>query len=391
VRNWITVNLPWSVNSWAALVAAGLATTASAQPEQWLEYHTSREAKAYRWLEVTTNAPAGVALPKLNASPLFARWATPMDSAGGRWLCLDRTRKSGICDRLFIDSNGNGRLDDDPPANTAERTDSTAQFDAVRVRFKGEDGPIAYHLGFRFYKYSSGEERVLVESAGWYEGMIKIGDKKRRIELIDGNVNGAFNDQSMTPADCDRVVLDDDTAGQRYLGRMLEVDGQLFRLEVARDGAFVKVQKAEGIVFGQVRMSETITEFAAVGPNGHFVRKPVKGEFTLPVGQYRINRWEIGRKDDKGATCTLTGSGFNETANFSVAADQPAKVDIGEPVRGLLQTSEAAGEVTFNLRFQGRTGESIQMLRGGERPRGPRLTLASRDGAYRWTNSFEFG
>lgn len=389
--NWFTVNFPRSVVAWAALVAVGLATTASAQQEQWLEYHTSQEAKAYRWLEITTNAPAGVALPKLNASPLFARWTTPMDPAGGRWLCLDRVRKSGIYDRLFIDSNGNGRLDDDPPVDTQQRTENTAEFNAVRVLFKGEDGPIAYHLGFRFYKYSGEDKRLLAQSAGWYEGRVKIGDKQRRIELIDGNVNGVFSDQSMNPADCDRVVVDGDKAGQRYLGRMLEVDGQLFRIEVARDGAFLKVQKAEGIVFGQVRVPETISEFAAVGPNGHFVRKPVKGELTLPVGQYRINGWEIDRKDDKGAAWTLSGSGFNETASFSVAADQPATLDIGEPMRGMLQTSEAGSEVAFSLRFQGRTGESIQMLRGGERPRGPRLTLASRDGSYRCTNYFEFG
>ena len=92
-----------------------LAGTAFAQTEQWLEYHTSNDGRAYHPMELTTNPPPGVALPKLNAPPYFARWLTPMDPAGGRWLCLDRTRKSGPYDRLFIDSNGNGRLDDETP------------------------------------------------------------------------------------------------------------------------------------------------------------------------------------------------------------------------------------------------------------------------------------
>ncbi len=103
------------LGKWITLAGLVLATTALAQSEQWLEYHTSAEGRAYHQMELTTNPPPGVALPKLNAPPWFARWQTPMDPAGGRWLCLDRTRKSGPYDRLYIDSNGNGRLDDKTP------------------------------------------------------------------------------------------------------------------------------------------------------------------------------------------------------------------------------------------------------------------------------------
>ena len=66
---------------------------------------------------------------------------------------------------------------------------------------------------------------------------------------------------------------------------MLEVDGKFFNIEVARDGAFVKVQPAENVTLGPVRVPENISEFAAFGENGHFVRQPVNGEFTLPAGQ----------------------------------------------------------------------------------------------------------
>ncbi len=33
-----------------------------------------------------------------------------------------------------------------------------------------------------------------VQSGGYYEGMVDLGGKKKRIELVDGNVNGTFND-----------------------------------------------------------------------------------------------------------------------------------------------------------------------------------------------------
>ncbi len=214
-------------------------------------------------MALTTNPPPGVALPKLNAPPYFARWTTPMDPAGGRWLCFDRTRKSGPYDRLFIDSNGNGRLDDKTPVQ-ARLDSNNAYFPPAPVVFKGEDGPITYHLMFRFYQYENNPAQLLAASGGWYEGVVNFDGVKKRIQLIDGNVNGTFNDLAPDPYDSDRVQVEGDKVGERFLGRMLEVDGKFYRIEVARDGAFVKVQKAENVTLGQVRVPENISEFAAL-------------------------------------------------------------------------------------------------------------------------------
>ena len=383
----------------AALAAMALATTVSAQKEQWLDYHVSTDGRGYRYLDLTTNAPPDVKLPKLNGQPYFAHWTTPLDPAG-RWLCLDRTKKSGLYDRVYFDTTGNGRLDDKPAVSTAHSDQYSAYFEPVRVVFKGEDGPITYHLVLRFMHYEGSEANLMTSSGGYYAGKVDIGGKKRPLELIDGNVNGTFNDRAADAGDCDRVVVEGDKVGERYLGKMLEVDGQFYQIEVARDGAFVKVQKAENVVLGEVRVPETISEFVAVGENGHFVRKPVKGGFTLPVGKYRIQEWTIDRKDDKGAAWQLMGYNFNDSARFEVAAAKPLSLEIGEPMRAVMeaQTPSArpgstalAKQVAFSLRFQGRYGETLQIMKGNQRPSGPRLTLTSLDGTYRYTNTFEFG
>jgi len=375
------------------LVLAGmlLARPALAQPEQWLEYHTSAEARAYHQIELTTNAPPGLPLPKLNGQPYFARWLTPMDPAGGRWLCLDCTRKSGPCNRLFIDTSGNGRLDDKTPVQG--RLDSyTALFPPTALTFKGEDGPITYHLVFRFFQIDKRSAQLLAASAGWYEGVVNFDGVKKRLQLIDGNVNGTFNDMAPEPYESDRVQIDGDTVGERFLGQLLEVDGKFFRFEAARDGAYVKVQKADQITLGQLQTPTNISEFAAFGPNGHFVRKPAKGEFTLPIGNYRMVHWTINRKDDKGAGWTLAGQQFPKTANFEVVAGQTTALEIGEPVKALLDATNTSGrDLTFNLRFQGRQLESIEMLREGQRPRGPQLSLTDASGNLCHTNRFEFG
>jgi hypothetical protein len=384
---------------WGALAAMTLATTASAQKEQWLDYHVSTEGRGYRYLTLTTNPPPNVKLPKLNAQPYFAHWTTPLDPAG-RWLCLDRTKKTGLYDRVYFDTTGNGRLDDKPPAGTSHSDQYSAYFEPVRVVFKGEDGPITYHLVLRFLQYGAGEVNLLSSSGGYYAGKVDIGGKKRRVELIDGNVNGTFNDQAADMSDCDRVTVEGDKVGERYLGKMLEVDGQFYRIEVARDGAFIKLQKAENVVLGPVRVPETISEFVAFGENGHFVRKPAKGAFTLPVGKYRIQTWTIDRKDDKGAAWQLMGYNFNDSAEFEVADGKPAALEVGEPMRAVMEAQEpsnrpgvrdATKQLSFSLRFQGRYGETLQIMKGNQRPRGPRLALTSLDGTYRYTNTFEFG
>jgi hypothetical protein len=387
----IRVARPPCAKALAALAGLVFRLAVSAQQEQWLEYHTTDEPRGYHWLELSTNAPPNVALPKLQAGAYFGCWTNALETTGGRWFCLDRSRKSGPCDRLFFDCNGNGRLDDETPVTTTRQDQNEAYFEPVKLTFKGEDGPISYHLVARFYQFGKERAQLLVGAGGWYEGTVTLAGKKRRVRLIDNTVNGAFNDASTTPSDSDRLVLLGDKEVDRYLGKYLEVDGQLLQIEVARDGAFLKAQKAEGVQFGEVRVPETVSEFEAFGKNGHFVRKPEKGKLSLPVGAYRVNTWTLNRKDDKGVAWKLSGSGFTKVADFTVSAENLVELPIGEPARAVLQANEGKSEVSFSLRLQGPLGESVDIMRGKDRPRAPRLQVASLTGTFRSTNTFEYG
>ncbi len=109
------------ISRYVLLAGMALVTNASAQKEQWLQYHISREGRGYRGLNLTTNPPPNITLPKFSSQLYFAQWTTPMDPKG-RWVCFDRTRKAGPYDLAYIDSNGNGRFDDQTPAK-AKRID----------------------------------------------------------------------------------------------------------------------------------------------------------------------------------------------------------------------------------------------------------------------------
>jgi len=390
---------PPHVGAVASLAVLAFTLTGAAQPEQWLEYHTSREPKGYRWLDLSTNPPPKVTLPKLEAGAFFGCWSNALEKTSGRWFCLDRVAKRGLCDRLFFDCNGNGRLDDETPAKVTRREEREAFFEPVKLVFKGEDGPISYHLICRFYQFQKQRAELLIGAGGWYEGNVNLAGKKRRVQLVDNTVNGVFNDRGRNPYECDRLFIlsekEDRKPGRRefarYLGKYLEVDGQLLEIEVASDGAFLKVRKAEGVKFGTVRVPETISEFEAFGENGDFVRKPEKGQFSLPAGEYRVNDWTIARKDDKGGNWTLSAGGFTKAADFTVTPESPVELPIGEPVRAFLQANATKRGVAFSLRLLGPLGESVSIMRGSYRPRAPRLQVASLKSSFRSTNTFEYG
>ncbi len=315
-----------------------------------------------------------------------------MVESGYLWISLDRTQKQGQWDRLFIDSNGNGHLNDET-AITAYRTDRySAYFGPVKVVFEGEDGPLTYHLNFRFYNYNERNRRLSVYSGGWYEGTITIAGAKKHCVLIDQNANGTFDDKSLEAHKCDRIRIgkkgDRDT---RYVGNFIEVDGVLYQPEIARDGAYIKLTKAEDVKFGNIRMPESIIEFSAGGENGLFTLKPEKGTGSLPVGRYRINYWAIERKDEKGKKWKLRSSLFSQKGDFEITADKEAELSIGEPIISTLQARKSGSGYSFSQNLQGQLGERIALTSNGARPPAPKLHIKNKDGTYDRTFSFEYG
>jgi hypothetical protein len=350
-----------------------LTSSAGAQDEQWLQYHSEREAQRiigsmgtlYRG--VSTYKPADVKLPQFKTSQqFFAEWWTPMIKSGWLWIALDRSSEQGKWDLLYIDSNGDGHLDDED-AVTAYRTEQRyTYFGPVKVVFEGEDGPISYHLNFRFYDYNERNRRLYIYSGGWYEGEITIAGQKKYCVLIDYNTNGTFNDKSLQARDCDRIRIGrkgDQNTG--FVGNYIEVDNVLYQTEIARDGAFIKLARAEDVKYGNIRVPETITEFTAGGENGQFTLEIKDGTGRLPIGNYRIDHWEIDRKDEKGKSWTMRGSSFGERGNFEITEEAETALEIGEPVTANLQIGLNGTNYEFSKSVRGSLGEYVRLTSSG--------------------------
>jgi len=376
-----------------------LVSQISAQQEQWLQYHCSREAgqilgevRSQR-IELSTDQPAGVKLPQFKGQKqFFVKWSTPMVKSGFLWIALDRIHEQGPYDLLYIDSNGNGDLDDETVESSYRMDQRSAYFGPVKVIFEIEDGPVTYHLNFRTYQYGTEETRLYVSSGGWYEGDITVGEEKKHCVLFDYNVNGTFNDKLADAAECDRIRI-----GERgrqktlFTGNYVMVDGILYRPEIARDGACIKLTKAEDAKFGSVRLPESITQLSVNGENGLFILKPEKAIASLPVGKYCVYDWIVERQDEKGTNWQLKGSGLSERDTFEISKDKQVELSIGEPIIATLDSSEREGTHSFRQDMKGRAGERIELTRNGARPQAPKVRIKSADGTYDRTYSFQYG
>ena len=129
------------------IISAFLIATAFSQGEQWLQYHSERQA--YRTvgdmgsstLQPSTSKPEGDELPDFkNDDPLFFQWSSPMVEGGKLWIALDRTNPKGRWDRLYIDSNGDGNLNDETVITAYQTEEYYTYFGPVKVVFKGEQG-----------------------------------------------------------------------------------------------------------------------------------------------------------------------------------------------------------------------------------------------------------
>jgi hypothetical protein len=374
-----------------------IASVSVGQEEQWLQYQSSCEARSILkdissyYLNAITETPEGVVMPEFKKDkPLFYKWISPLTKNGYLFIAIDRSEGQAIRDLLYIDSNGDGSLKNETAVQAYRAESQHSYFGPVKVTFEGKDGPITYHLNFRLCDHD--ERNLLVSSAGWYEGTISVGDAKKHCVLIDYDANGTFNDKSTNFSHCDRIRIGEkDSSNTRFVGNYIEIDGALYRLDVARDGTCIKLTKAEDVVFGNIRLPETIDEFAAGGENGLFILKPEKGAGRLPVGKYRVEHWNIKRKDEKGNSWKLEGRGFGDRGVFDVNTEKETELAIGEPATSSLAVSEDGSGYSFNQDLKGQLGERIELTCNGARPPAPNLHIKSEDGSYNRTFTFEYG
>ena len=367
---------------------------------QWLQYRTSENARemfggSSQFMRIETKEkPTNELLPKASDdNPLFFKWKTSMDEKGFRWVMLDKQHKHGLCDTLYIDSDGNGRLDDEQAYTCSSSEEYENVFSQVGVRFEVEDGPVTYHINFRFYSYNERSTYLYAYSGCWYEGKVVINGEDTRIILVDYNCNGTFDDKSDSFASDRMVIGPDNHSETKYTGNYFEYKDSLWKPVVSKDGAFVEVTSASDVPYAKVSMPKAITKFRAAGVNGMFDRTVKDGVVELPVGKYQIYSWSMSKTDDNGDDWRMDGrlSGGNKKARFEVVQNESVDLDIGEPIYSQLDARKQGESLDFNQELTGRFGESISLYKSNKRSPAPKIHIRDKTGEYNRTFALSYG
>ncbi len=394
----------------AAVVCVALVLfAAGAQAEQWLQYRSAKEPyqltgvyTAGQSAGVTPEAPKDAALPPFTGKPVFGRWVTPMAKDGYLLVALDQSKAGGPHDRLYIDADGDGRLAGETSVSAwpTEREGMPegyeyVQFGPVKVLFKGDDGPITYHVIVTFYSYKE-RTSLYVRSAGWYEGKIRIGDREYVCRLFDYNGNGAFNDASTKTRDADLLSLDvkgDGKFVQFFMGKYLQpvAPGPYYLLTAARDGACVTIAPAGEVPVGTVGLPKDTGFVELVGENGHFRRHAKDGPVQVPPGVYGLKYIDFKRNDDKGVPWELMGDAFPESLVFEVKPGETAAVAVGEPIVSTLTMQKSDGTYYFSQSLKGANVEHVTLQRSGEQAPPPQVRIRNADGSYDRLASLQYG
>lgn len=353
---------------------------------QWLRYrHDAGFTRGVNrsYYSLRSADPSGATLPTFTAGdPQYFRWKTPLADTDGVLIALDRSRKNGLYDRLYVDTNADGNLADEKPKKPDSGSQWSSEFNGIRMVLPTEEGNVTYHLTIHLSTHG-GDLHVSAGTACWYENTIKLGDETRNIRLFDHNANGVFNDMptSESSTHADRIFIQEGKEFVEYwLASMIRAGDSYYRCEVSPDGSWIRLREEWNIEFGSIRLAEEYEELQIAGENGFYQFKSTNRVHQVPVGHYTSPHWVLNRKDQRGVRWRLTGRQNSEP--FEVIAGQETEILVGLPLEGTLRVTAGHKkiQVRVNVRAKGRGHFDLDL--NHQRAPPPTIIVESSDGSY---------
>lgn len=397
---------------WVLVAMLALSSAAAAEETHGLTYRVAREVYRHAGVEGATSfkyqpeRPEGLELPELEETePIFGRWSLPLAPDGGVWLAVVRSKEDGPYDRLYVDADCDGSLADETPlaayrVRRLRPAGYTTYFGPVKVLLPGEDGPIAYHANITYKDWPQwtrdpGPKHFYLWTAAWYEGRVALGGRNYVLKLVDRNVNGTFTDRRPDGGWYDRVWVEGDgLPPERAQGTFIQLGGEFYRLEVARDGAFVRLSPAGDVPTGTLRLDAPLELLGVVGENGLLYFHPTERTATLPAGRYRPHSWKLSRIDSLGTRWEARGGGApkgDDEGTFEVRAGRETEKAVGEPFVGVVACRTSGRTHRLSGEVRGRYGEEVRLRRNGSRPPAPKVRIRNADGTYDRVFRLEYG
>jgi hypothetical protein len=258
--------------------------------------------------------------------------------------------------RLYVDTNLDGNLvDENPilatPAPLPKNRPDPSRYGSWRVTF----GVVSLTLGrtpvrFRADTYSP---KILIQPRplflsvpGYVTSEVKLRSKPYGVALLDGGVNGRYDDFSVPPTAADAAdrlaiapITGESSAGEvprpqwRFdpLCKVVSVDGYCYGVSVRPDGSEIVLTSLNNAC-GTLDLAWPGIDMVLTSENGRYIPQTQDGKVQLPPGNYKCESLWLEKADADGVTWSLRARlGPGGIQEFALRPGQVLRKKLGPP------------------------------------------------------------
>ena len=309
---------------------------------------------------------------------------------------------------LLVDTDGDRDLGDETPVE-GKASGNAIDFGAVSVTLKNGASVGVQMRGV--VRQTGAAPRYLLLTPGVYcTGTVKVAGKPLALAVIDGTMNGRFNDTfdgTSSRNNADRLAIDLNGDGTFALPRgtegpfeviplakYVELGKAFYHVTLEADGSAVTFEKAEP-GYGTLDIGVAGATMMAFSDYGMVsATSSAQGTFRLPAGRYAIARLTLATTDDAGEAWQLTmTSPPKALASFEIPAGQTERVAIGPPLVAEVSLRQRDPQVYLGLSLKGQAGEVYVpgIMKGKRRLPPPTFTVLGEAGQTVYSGTFEYG
>jgi hypothetical protein len=258
--------------------------------------------------------------------------------------------------KLYVDTNLDGNLADEKPilatpAPLPKNRPDPSGYGSWRVTF----GVVSLALGrtpvrFRADTYSpkvlTQPRPLFLSSPGYVTSEVKLRGKPHSVALLDGGVNGRYDDFSVPPTAADAAdrlaiapVAGESPAGAvpqpqwsfSPLCKMVVVDGYCYGVSVRPDGSEI-VLTSLNKACGTLDIAWPGISMVLTSENGRYIPQFRDGKVQLPPGIYKCESLWLKKTDADGVTWSLRARlGPGGIGEFAMRPGQVLRKKLGPP------------------------------------------------------------
>jgi len=306
--------------------------------------------------------------------------------------------------KLYVDTNGDGALKDEKPLEAAAKSGQQVF------------GPVALSVGDGKDKRTvslsvmqpTGRSYLICSPGGYWSGTAELGGRKVSLGLVDSDwdgriARGEFSMKAIMSRRFDGLAIDLDGDGRfstsvrnfevMPLPRLIQAGGVYYSLSVKPDASAVTFTKVEPKL-GTLDAGTPDVEVMLFGDTGAHYLKESGGKWPLPAGDYLAGRVVLSRKDDSGATWSLTGQPGQDTGPIRVEAGKTVAMGLGGLVAAADVSKASRGNpisIGFALKSDGGIEFAPGAMKDGKRQAAPTFKILGENGAVLKADKFSYG